>query len=149
MDLVLAARQAGQNHLVGPVEPVADASSVRVRHHHGAAGMHAEETVVGRDGELPKRQHELGRLLPRGAEVLLPGTDAVVGEAILKTLNELIEINNQYYPETPLGISAGIATSEPGDRLEQVVKRADMKMLRAKRLHYIETNRNRRKTSAA
>ncbi len=81
--------------------------------------------------------------------MLLPGTDAVVGEAVLNTLNELIEINNQYYPEIPLSVSAGISTSEPGDRLEQVVKRADMNMLRAKRLYHLQTNRNRRKTSAA
>ena len=62
---------------------------------------------------------------------------------------ELIEINNQYYPDIPLSISAGIATSRPGDRLEQVVKRADMKMLHAKRLYYLRANRDRRNTGAA
>jgi len=41
------------------------------------------------------------------------------------------------------------ASSEPGDRLEQVVKRADMKMLHAKRLYYLEANRDRRITGAA
>ena len=81
--------------------------------------------------------------------ILLPGTDAVVGEAVLTTLAELIELNNQYYPDVPLDISAGIATSRPGERLEQVAKRADMKMLEEKRLYYLQTNRNRRGTGAA
>ncbi|MEI9926292.1 MAG: sensor domain-containing diguanylate cyclase [Bradyrhizobium sp.] len=81
--------------------------------------------------------------------VLLPGTDAAGGEAVLASLAELIVLNNQYYPDFELSISTGIATSRPGDRLEQVVKRADMKMLHAKRLYYLECNRDRRITGAA
>ena len=81
--------------------------------------------------------------------VLLPGADAVVGEAVLTTLSELIELNNQYYPDIPLGISTGIATSQPGERLEQVAKRADMKMLHAKRMYYLQADRDRRGTGAA
>jgi len=116
-------------------------------------GHAAGDALLRRAGEvfdsLIEKPASVSRIGGDEFAVLLPGTDAVVGEAILNTLQELIEINNQYYPETPLSISAGIATSEPGDRLEQVVKRADMKMLRAKRQHHIETNRNRRKTSVA
>ena len=41
-----------------------------------------------------------------------------------------------------------MVTSRPGDRLEQVVNRADMKMLRAKRLYYLQANRDRRGTGA-
>ena len=63
---------------------------------------------------------------------------------MLASLAELIDLNNQYHSDIELSISTGIATSRPGDRLEQVVKRADMKMLHAKRLHYLEANRNRR-----
>ena len=92
------------------------------------------------------------RVLPRS----LPGqflppvpTDAVGGEAVLASLAELIELNNQYYPDFELSISTGIATSRPGDRLEQVVKRADLKMLHAKRLYYLAANRDRRGTGAA
>jgi hypothetical protein len=43
----------------------------------------------------------------------------------------------------------GRASSEPGDRLEQIVKRADMKMLHAKRLYYLEADRDRRITGTA
>ena len=81
--------------------------------------------------------------------VLLPGADAMVGEVVLASLKELIEINNQFYPDVPLSISTGIATSRPGDRLEQVVKRADMKMLHAKRMYYLRSSGNRRKTGVA
>ena len=81
--------------------------------------------------------------------VLLPGTDAAGGEAVLASLAELIELNNQYYPDLELSISTGIATSRPSDRLEQVVKRADMKMLHAKRLYYLHNNRDRRGSGAA
>ena len=116
-------------------------------------GHAAGDALLRRAGEvfdtLIEKPASVSRIGGDEFAVLLPGTDAVVGEAVLATLKELVEINNQYYPETPLSISAGLATSEPGDRLEQVVKRADMKMLRAKRMHHIETNRNRRKTSAA
>lgn len=76
--------------------------------------------------------------------VLLPGTDAAGGEAVLASLANLIEVNNQYYPDLELTLSIGIATSKPGERLEQVVKWADMRMLEAKRSYYTQGNRDRR-----
>jgi diguanylate cyclase (GGDEF)-like protein len=79
---------------------------------------------------------------------LLPGLDAVGGEAVLASLAELIEVNNQYYPDLELSLSTGIATSKPGERLEQVVKHADMQMLQAKRLHYTQADRDRRNAGA-
>jgi diguanylate cyclase (GGDEF)-like protein len=116
-------------------------------------GHAAGDALLRRAGEvfdsLIEKPASVSRIGGDEFAVLLPGTDAAVGEAVVKTLNELIEINNQYYPEIPLSVSAGLATSEPGDRLEQVVKRADMNMLRAKRMYHLQTNRNRRKTSAA
>ena len=86
-----------------------------------------------------------------GAEfaLLLPATDAAGGEAILASLAKLIELNNQYYPEVQLSVSIGIATSEPGERLEDVVKRADLRMLRAKRAFYAQTDHDRRDTRPA
>jgi diguanylate cyclase (GGDEF)-like protein len=81
--------------------------------------------------------------------VLLPGTDAPGGEAVLAVLTALIELNNQFHSDLPLSVSTGIATSRAGDRLEQVVKRADMKMLHAKRLHYLQASEERRGSGAA
>jgi diguanylate cyclase (GGDEF)-like protein len=100
-------------------------------------------------GSLVSKPASVARIGGDEFAVLLPGTDAAGGEAVLASLAELIVLNNQYYPDFELSISTGIATSRPGDRLEQVVKRADMKMLHAKRLYYLEANRDRRITGAA
>jgi diguanylate cyclase (GGDEF)-like protein len=100
-------------------------------------------------GSLVEKPASVSRIGGDEFAVLLPGTDAAGGEAVLATLAELIELNNQYHPDFPLSISTGVATSRPGDRLEQVVKRADMKMLHAKRLFYLQTNRDRRGTGTA
>jgi diguanylate cyclase (GGDEF)-like protein len=100
-------------------------------------------------GSLVAKPASVARIGGDEFAVLLPGTDAAGGDAVLVQLAELIELNNQYYPDFELSISTGIATSRPGDRLEQVVKRADMKMLHAKRLYYLEANRDRRITGAA
>jgi diguanylate cyclase (GGDEF)-like protein len=116
-------------------------------------GHAAGDALLRRAGEvfdsLIEKPASVSRIGGDEFAVLLPGTDAVVGEAVLASLKELIEINNQFYPEVPLSISVGIATSRPGDRLEQVVKRADMKMLHAKRMHYLRAERNPRKTGVA
>jgi len=100
-------------------------------------------------GSLVEKPASVSRIGGDEFAVLLPGTDAAGGEAVLASLAELIELNNQYYPDFELSISTGIATGRPGDRLEQVVKRADMKMLHAKRLYYLQVNRDRRGTGAA
>jgi diguanylate cyclase (GGDEF)-like protein len=100
-------------------------------------------------GSLVEKPASASRIGGDEFAVLLPATDLAGGEAVLATLAGLIELNNQYYPEFELTISTGIATSRPGDRLEQVVKRADMKMLHAKRLYYLQANRDRRGTGAA
>jgi diguanylate cyclase (GGDEF)-like protein len=100
-------------------------------------------------GSLVDKPASVARIGGDEFAVLLPATDIAGGEAVLATLAGLIELNNQYYPDFELSISTGIATSRPGDRLEQVVKRADMKMLHAKRLYYLHANRDRRGTGAA
>jgi diguanylate cyclase (GGDEF)-like protein len=111
------------------------------------------DTLLRRAGEvfgsLVEKPASVSRIGGDEFAVLLPGTDAAGGQAVLASLTELVELNNQYYPDFELSLSTGIATSRPGDRLEQVVKRADMKMLYAKRLYYLQANRDRRGTGAA
>ncbi len=80
--------------------------------------------------------------------ILLPETDEVAGEALIQTIQDLIAINNTFYPDMTLSLSMGVATAGHGERLEFVVKRADLAMLEAKRQHYFETEHDRRRGSA-
>lgn len=82
--------------------------------------------------------------------VLLPAMDANGGAAMMDAIEKLAEINNQFYPGSPLSFSMGAATSQPGERLENVVKRADLAMFEAKRAHYArDIDELLRATSAA
>ncbi|NIX76482.1 sensor domain-containing diguanylate cyclase [Microvirga terricola] len=75
--------------------------------------------------------------------VLLPGTDEREGLVMMESIEQLVEINNQFYSGLALSLSMGAATSQPGERLEAVVKRADMLMYEAKRAYYAATNDRR------
>lgn len=112
-------------------------------------GHAAGDALLRRAGEvfnsLVDKPHTAARIGGDEFAVLLPGMDAAAGETILESLNELIDINNQFYPDVPLSLSVGIATSRPGERLEAVVKRADLFMLDAKREHYADTTHDRRR----
>ena len=76
--------------------------------------------------------------------VILPGTPQGEGEAMIKVIEDLVVINNEFYTDLPLSLSMGLATSQPGERLEAVVKRADLAMLEAKREHYMRAQPERR-----
>ena len=76
--------------------------------------------------------------------LLLPAVDERGAEAVVENINKLVELNNQFYPGVPLCLSMGAATSRIGERLEDVVKRADLRMLRAKRAHYADVENKRR-----
>jgi diguanylate cyclase (GGDEF)-like protein len=81
--------------------------------------------------------------------ILLPGVEQRDGAALMENLAKLIEINNQFYPGKTLSLSMGAATSEPGERLEDVVKRADLLMFDAKRAYYATSYDCRRDSSSA
>jgi diguanylate cyclase (GGDEF)-like protein len=81
--------------------------------------------------------------------VLMPGTDRAGGQAMVDVIRDLVEINNQFYPDLMLSLSMGLATSEPGERLEAVVKRADLEMLEAKRRFYDDPEHDRRRVTLA
>ena len=116
-------------------------------------GHASGDALLRRAGEvflsLVEKPASVSRIGGDEFAVLLPDSDAAAGEAVLAALVDLVELNNQYYPDLPLSISAGVATSRSGDRLEQVVKRADMKMLHAKRSYYLQANRDRRGADVA
>ncbi|HWV55515.1 sensor domain-containing diguanylate cyclase [Pseudorhodoplanes sp.] len=77
--------------------------------------------------------------------ILLPETDEVAGQAMIQTIQDLVAINNTFYPDHSLSLSMGAATGRSVERLESVVKRADLAMLDAKRQHYFESDHDRRR----
>jgi diguanylate cyclase (GGDEF)-like protein len=81
--------------------------------------------------------------------LLLPVVDERGAEAVVENVKKLVELNNQFYPGMPLCLSMGAATSRTGERLEDVIKRADLRMLRAKRAHYAEAEANRMRAEDA
>ena len=74
--------------------------------------------------------------------VLLPATDQRVGQAIVENIGKLAELNNQFYSGVTLNFAIGAATSAPGERLEEVIKRADAQMYEAKRAYYADHPRS-------
>jgi diguanylate cyclase (GGDEF)-like protein len=68
--------------------------------------------------------------------ILMPGADRAAAIGMTETAAELLKINNQFYSNLPLSISYGIATSEAGEKLEAVIRRADAAMYEHKRRHY-------------
>ena len=81
--------------------------------------------------------------------VLMPATDLQEGEATIAQIQTLVELNNQFYSGVPLALSMGLATSRPGERLEAVVKRADLLMYEAKRAFYSAAEVDRRRRAGA
>lgn len=65
--------------------------------------------------------------------LLLPATDAEGGRAVIENIAKLVDLNNQFYSGSRLSFALGLATSQPGERLESVVKRADLDMYAMKR----------------
>ncbi len=67
----------------------------------------------------------------------------------MKVILDLVAVNNEFYSDLPLSLSMGVAVGQPGERLEAVVKRADLAMLAAKREHYAQLDYERRELAAS
>ncbi|WAC29433.1 sensor domain-containing diguanylate cyclase [Ancylobacter sp. SL191] len=100
-------------------------------------GHAAGDTLLRRAGEVLAKAVDRPSCAARigGDEfaILLPGVDVAGGQAAIENIGKLIELNNQFYSATTLSVSMGMATSLAGERLEQVVKRADFAMYQHKR----------------
>lgn len=100
-------------------------------------GHAAGDTLLRRAGEVLAKAVDRPSCAARigGDEfaILLPGIDAAGGQAVMENIAKLIELNNQFYSAATLSVSIGMATSLPGERLEQAVKRADFAMYQDKR----------------
>lgn len=89
--------------------------------------------VLGKVVERPSNAARIG-----GDEfaLILPGSGEVEAATVMEDVRRLVELNNQFYLGTPLSISMGAATRRPGERLEDVARRADALMYEAKRAYY-------------
>jgi diguanylate cyclase (GGDEF)-like protein len=112
-------------------------------------GHAAGDSLLRRAGEVlgksVAKPHTAARIGGDEFAILMPGTDERGGEAMVESIQSLVEVNNQFFSGTPLSLSMGTATSRPGEQLEDVVKRADARMYTAKRAHYSMEARNRRR----
>lgn len=68
--------------------------------------------------------------------ILMPGADRKAAASMVETISELLHINNQFYSNTPISVAIGMATIHDGEKMEELVKRADMAMYEDKRLHH-------------
>ncbi len=116
-------------------------------------GHAAGDALLRRVGEVLKKAVDKPSTAARigGDEfaMLLPATDERQGVLVMETIRNLVELNNQFHSATPLNLSLGAATSRPGERLEDVAKRADAEMYEAKRAFYSSAGRRRLSGEAA
>ncbi|MEK8031775.1 sensor domain-containing diguanylate cyclase [Ideonella sp. DXS29W] len=77
--------------------------------------------------------------------VLIPGGDERAAEDFVATLHELVDLNNQFHSGEPLRFSVGISVSQPGERLESALHRADGQMYRQKKAFHANAENDRRK----
>jgi len=103
-------------------------------------GHSVGDALLRRAGEvlnaLVEKPHYAARIGGDEFAVLLPRMDANAGLAMMDAIARLAEVNNQFYPGSALSFAMGAATSLPHERLETVVKRADLAMFEQKRAHY-------------
>lgn len=115
-------------------------------------GHRAGDALLRRTGEVLAKATQAPATAARigGDEfaVLMPGGDEHAAEAFLATLHELVELNNQYHSGDPLRFSVGTATSQPGERLEAALHRADAQMYRQKKAFHANAEYDRRKDLA-
>jgi diguanylate cyclase (GGDEF)-like protein len=103
-------------------------------------GHDAGDQLLRRFGEVlnsvVKPPHHATRIGGDEFAVLMPGADHQVAVGMVETINEILKINNQFYSDAVLSVSMGTATSEPGESMEAMMKRADDAMYENKRTYY-------------
>ena len=103
-------------------------------------GHDAGDALLRRFGEVlngvAKAPNHAARIGGDEFAILMPGADQQAAHAMVETIYEILKINNQFYSDAPLSISLGMATSEPGENMELLIKRADTLMYDDKRAYY-------------
>ncbi|WMY10245.1 sensor domain-containing diguanylate cyclase [Paraburkholderia phenoliruptrix] len=105
-------------------------------------GHAAGDALLRRAGEVLAKAMEppfqAARIGGDEFAILMPNTDERSGAAMIDAICQLVDMNNQFYPGSPLSFSMGMATCQRGDRLEAGVQRADLLMYEEKRSHYAD-----------
>lgn len=70
--------------------------------------------------------------------ILMPGADEANVQIMLQTIQELFNIDNQYYSSHPVSIAIGHATTQTNEQIEDMLKRADHHMYQKKKSYYQE-----------
>ncbi len=68
--------------------------------------------------------------------VLMPGANEQTVDSIILTIEELLNIDNQYYASQPLTIAMGFATTYQHEPIESMLRRADANMYEKKKNYY-------------
>ncbi len=71
--------------------------------------------------------------------ILMAATDEAGGTLMIEHIKKLVDLNNQFYGNAHLSLAMGAATTQAGERLEQVLLRADALMYRDKATYYSES----------
>nr|WP_148227425.1 sensor domain-containing diguanylate cyclase [Fulvimarina pelagi] len=112
-------------------------------------GHAAGDALLRRAGEVlretVKRPCQVSRVGGDEFIILMPSADETDGRQLIAEIEELVEINNQFYGGSILSFSMGIATACEGERLEEATQRADCAMYEAKRAFYSKSKRERRR----
>ena len=99
-------------------------------------GHAAGDSLIRRAAEVLKAAFEPDAIVARvgGDEfvVVLTHTPASAAEQALVRIRSLLALNNKYYRGAPLSFALGMATSQPGQALDAVLRRADDAMYRDK-----------------
>ena len=112
-------------------------------------GHAAGDALLRRAGEvLNKSVDKPGYAARIGGDefaLLLPATDASAAEQLIERIQELVELNNQFYGTPTLSFALGAATGQPGERMEDTVNAADQQMYASKKGYYANRRHDRRK----
>lgn len=114
-------------------------------HRAGDAFLRRTGEVLAKATQAPATAARIG-----GDEfaVLIPGGDEHAADSYLATLHEMVELNNQFHSGDPLRLSVGTSVSQPGERLEAALHRADAQMYRQKKAFHANAEYDRRKDLA-
>uniref|UniRef100_A4WYR4 GGDEF domain-containing protein n=2 Tax=Cereibacter TaxID=1653176 RepID=A4WYR4_CERS5 len=110
-----------------------------------ALGHDAGDQLLRRLGEVLKEAagetNHAARIGGDEFAVVMPRAGEPEAQAMLDTIKRLLAVNNRFHFAAPLVVSMGAASSQAGESMESLVKRADQRMYEDKRKFYSEMDR--------